>query len=255
MADVFLSYGHDDREFVERLDEHLQRNQISCWWDKEVKPGVQWSLAIETELNAATSVIVVWSKTSTSPEHEFVRNEARRSLNEGKLFQLSLDGSHVPLGFGERQYVKVETHADFRSNNDLSRLIEIIKSRRPRGDLRTKSLRLVLDRYFGVTLGQYLAKGEIADIWLGKIGFRTVTVKVVRGFRIEEAVGTSERKDKFKSMLRNQLDELKSFNRRHHLGIYDLKLLPSDLSQAYSEGDGRLESELDHLKDDWVSGH
>jgi TIR domain len=248
MADVFLSYGHHDREFVEWLDQQLQTNNISCWWDKELGPGVQWSTKLETELTAATSVIVVWSKNSY--DHEFVRSEARRALNEGKLFQLSLDGSPVPLGFGERQYVKVSSsNADLGTNNELTRLIDEIKSRMPPQHPRTNALRRVLARHFGVELDQYLANGEIAEIWLGKIGFRTVTVKVVRGLRIEEAVGKSDRKEQFKNMLRNQLHELRSFNRRHHLRIYDLKLIPSDLPPEVVRD---LGSELVHLKDDWI---
>jgi serine/threonine protein kinase len=247
MADVFLSYAHADHQFVAQLVEHFRKNGISCFWDKELEPGVRWNPTLETQLNAATSVIVVWSKISYNSE--FVMSEANRGLEAGKLFQVSLDGSRVPLGFDGRQYVKVDTYADFCSNKDLSRLIEKIESRKPREDPRTNTLRLVLDRYFGVTLGQYLTKGETGEIWLGTIGFRTVTVKVVRGFVIEQAVGNFK-KEKFKSMLKTQLNDLKSLNRRHYLRIYDLKHIPSDLPQA--EVDDRLYSKLDHLKDDWI---
>jgi hypothetical protein len=241
LKNVFLSYGREDREFVELLDRQLRNRGIACWWDKKLEPGVQWSKNIEAELNAAGSVIVVWSENAC--DSEMVRCEARIALNEGKLLQLRLDESPVPLGFGERQYVGPWSNpTDCFNSRDFARLIDTIKQRTPCHDSRTNALRLVLAQYFGVELKQYLGKGEISEIWLGKIGFRTVTVKVVRGYRIEDAVGANQI-EQFKSVLRDQLNELRSFNRRHYLRIWDLKLV-ADLES--------LCAEAGQLKDDWI---
>jgi hypothetical protein len=116
-------------------------------------------------------------------------------------------------------------------------------------DSRTTALRRVLARSFGAELNRYLAKGEIADVWLGTIGFRTVTVKHVHGFRVDDAVRKFDRKEQFKSLLKTQLHKLRSLNRRHHLRIYDLKLIPSDLPPDVVPD---LSSELVHLNNDWI---
>jgi serine/threonine protein kinase len=119
----------------------------------------------------------------------------------------------------------------------------------PPEDSRATALRRVFARSFGAELNRYLAKGEIADVWLGTIGFRVVTVKHVRGFRVDDAVRNSDRKEHFKSLLKTQLHKLRLLNRRHYLRIYDLKLIPFDLPLDVVR---ELRGELVHFKDDWI---
>jgi TolB-like protein/tetratricopeptide (TPR) repeat protein len=103
MTDVFVSYKADDRRRVNPLVEALQADGFSVWWDEQIGGGAAWRHAIETELNAAKCVIVVWSKRSVGPEGTFVQDEATRAQQRHVYIPVIIDKIHLPLGFGETQ--------------------------------------------------------------------------------------------------------------------------------------------------------
>ena len=55
--EVFISYAHEDRGFVEELEKHLgilKRQQIiSSWYDGNIVPGTEWESQIMQHLNRA----------------------------------------------------------------------------------------------------------------------------------------------------------------------------------------------------------
>ena len=103
MADVFVSYKAEDRRRVKPLVEALQADGFSVWWDEQIGGGAAWRHAIETELNAAKCVIVVWSNRSVGPDGTFVQDEATRAQQRHVYVPLLIDKVHLPLGFGEMQ--------------------------------------------------------------------------------------------------------------------------------------------------------
>jgi TolB-like protein len=103
MSDVFISYKAEDRRRVKPLVEALQADGFSVWWDEQIGGGAAWRHAIETELNAAKCVIVVWSNRSVGPEGTFVQDEATRAQQRRVYVPLLIDKVHLPLGFGEMQ--------------------------------------------------------------------------------------------------------------------------------------------------------
>jgi TolB-like protein len=103
MSDVFVSYKAEDRRRVKPLVEALQADGFSVWWDEQIGGGAAWRQAIETELNAAKSVIVIWSHRSTGPEGTFVQDEATRAQQRHVYVPVLIDKVHLPLGFGETQ--------------------------------------------------------------------------------------------------------------------------------------------------------
>ena len=103
MADVFVSYKAEDRRRVKPLVEALQADGFSVWWDEQIGGGAAWRHAIETELNAAKCVIVVWSKRSVGPDGTFVQDEATRAQQRHVYVPVTIDKVHLPLGFGETQ--------------------------------------------------------------------------------------------------------------------------------------------------------
>ncbi len=64
MADIFLSYAHADEATARRFAEGLERAGFSIWWDSSLRSGDAFDAAIENALQAASAVIVLWSKTS-----------------------------------------------------------------------------------------------------------------------------------------------------------------------------------------------
>ena len=102
VADVFISYAHDDRARVMPVAQALVDHGFSVWWDREarhgLKPGEDFDLKIEQELESAACVLVGWS--AASRRSAYVRDEARRGLRREVLVPVLLDNVDPPLGFG-----------------------------------------------------------------------------------------------------------------------------------------------------------
>ena len=64
MADIFISYAREDREWVEKLAATLQAEGFSVWWDWDLLVGKRYRETIETELQTCKATIVVWSEQS-----------------------------------------------------------------------------------------------------------------------------------------------------------------------------------------------
>ena len=103
MSDVFVSYKAEDQRRVTPLVQALESEGYCVWWDEQIGGGAQWRQMIESELNAARCVIVVWSKRSAGPEGTFVQDEAARAQQRRVYVPVTIDKVPVPLGFGEMQ--------------------------------------------------------------------------------------------------------------------------------------------------------
>ncbi len=105
MKRVLVSYKHEDKERVTALIHALQEHGLEVWWDKDLPGGEDWRENIETELNEAGCVIVVWSPGSVGPDGGFVRDEASRAKERGVLVPVRIERVSPPLGFGEIQAI------------------------------------------------------------------------------------------------------------------------------------------------------
>ncbi|MBC7769529.1 MAG: TIR domain-containing protein [Phycisphaerales bacterium] len=101
MADIFISYASEDARRVRPLAEALQSRGFKVWWDRSLAAGQDYSSVIERELRSAKAVIVVW--TQSSALSTFVRDEAGRARDEGRLIPVLLEQVEIPLGFGAFQ--------------------------------------------------------------------------------------------------------------------------------------------------------
>jgi len=101
MADIFISYASEDRNRVKPLADALQSRGFNIWWDRSLAAGQDYTAIIERELHGAKAVIVVW--TAGSAASTFVRDEAGRARDEGRLVPVMLDAVQIPLGFGSFQ--------------------------------------------------------------------------------------------------------------------------------------------------------
>ena len=101
MADIFISYASEDRERVGRIADELETCGWSVWWDRKIVVGQAYDKTIESELEAAKCVIVLWSQKSI--DSEWVKNEAAAAAERGVLVPALIDRVKLPLEFRRKQ--------------------------------------------------------------------------------------------------------------------------------------------------------
>ena len=109
MSTVFLSYKRKDETRVGKLVHALQKAGYEIWWDRGLSSAENWRTQIQTALQAAQCVIVVWTYASVGPAGDFVRDEASQAKRRNVLVPVKLDDVDAPLGFGEIQMIDL-TH-------------------------------------------------------------------------------------------------------------------------------------------------
>lgn len=73
---IFISYAHEDREWVEKLGKHLavlKRRYVESWTDSEILPGDSWNEEIRRKLNEADVILLLVSPDFLNSE--FIYNE------------------------------------------------------------------------------------------------------------------------------------------------------------------------------------
>jgi hypothetical protein len=126
MADIFISYAREDQEKAARLAERLgQVRQWSVWWDRTILPGHDFADVIQTALDAAKCVIVLWSKDSVASQ--WVRVEAAEALRRRILVPILLDPVTPPLEFRAIQMADLTTWDWRSSDGNFDRLLAAIE--------------------------------------------------------------------------------------------------------------------------------
>jgi hypothetical protein len=97
MAEVFVSYSRVNRDRIVTVSDALEGSGYSVWWDRALKPGDDYAMLIEEQINDAKCVVVAWSETAR--QSLWVRAEANEALDAGKLVQIRLDTAKPPLPF------------------------------------------------------------------------------------------------------------------------------------------------------------
>ncbi len=97
MADIFVSYSRSDKARVAPLVAALEAEGWSVWWDPEITPGEEFDALISKELEAAKTLVVVW--TPASVDSRWVRGEARDAADRGVLVPVRFDGAKLPIDF------------------------------------------------------------------------------------------------------------------------------------------------------------
>jgi tetratricopeptide (TPR) repeat protein len=106
---IFISYAHRDRSFVDRLARDLQQNRIRYWIDQhEILGGESVVEAIENAIRTSDVLLVALSYNSLNSR--WVREELEmmllRATNEGAiLLPIRLDHCEVPLRLQARRYI------------------------------------------------------------------------------------------------------------------------------------------------------
>ncbi len=96
---IFLSYARPTLANARRVGEALQRAGHSVWMDDQLLAHRPFAEAIEEQLGVADAVLVLWS--SDAVRSEWVRSEANRGREAGKLVQLRIDDCALPMPFDQ----------------------------------------------------------------------------------------------------------------------------------------------------------
>lgn len=135
MSTVFLSYCRSDQAEAARLAAALTDAGLDVWWDHLIEGGAAYAKRIESALEGADAVVVLWS--ARAIESDWVLDEAARGRELRKLVPASLDGTPSPLGF--RQYQTVDLtrwrgDGDAASVDALARAVAAIATMTASGD-------------------------------------------------------------------------------------------------------------------------
>jgi len=128
VADVFISYKHEDRTRVQPLVDALQAEGLDVWWDVGLDGGALWRQTLTEQLNAARCVMVMWSEASIGPDGEFVQDEATHAKARGVYLPVALDPVTPPLGFGQVQCVPLHDWNGDRSHARFGAMLGVLQA-------------------------------------------------------------------------------------------------------------------------------
>jgi hypothetical protein len=129
VSDIFVAYVEDDRARAARLIRALQAEGFGVWSHEDLPSGKNWHVQIESALETAKCVVVLWTKSSVGPAGEFVREEARWAKSRGIIVPVLLQKVDPPLGFGEIQAIDLRRWGGSRRNAFFRDLCATLRAR------------------------------------------------------------------------------------------------------------------------------
>lgn len=105
MANVFLSYDHEDVVRATPIVSALEKAGHSVWWDRQIHGGAEYQSEIESAVEQADAVVVLWSERSI--KSAWVRDEAAEGRDQGKLVPVLLEPVKPPMGFRQYQTINL----------------------------------------------------------------------------------------------------------------------------------------------------
>ncbi|MCP4283394.1 MAG: SUMF1/EgtB/PvdO family nonheme iron enzyme, partial [Gammaproteobacteria bacterium] len=122
MANIFISYAHDDAAFAAQLKEGIESGGFSTWMDTaSLSGGEHWTEEIESNIQSAASVVVVISPASN--KSVWVRREVLYAQQLGKRIVPVL-AVKVPLPALLIDLHALDLHENF--NAGLNRLLNAL---------------------------------------------------------------------------------------------------------------------------------
>jgi hypothetical protein len=126
VADIFISYASEDREWAVRLSRAFESIGWSVWWDRDLLVGESFDLTIQRELDHAKVVVVLWSGLSVN--RAWVRNEARYAAERGVLAPARIADVKLPLEFSDKQTANLIGWKGGADHDGLQKLCQSIRA-------------------------------------------------------------------------------------------------------------------------------
>ncbi len=121
MAEIFISYSREDKEFVRRLDEELKRRNREAWVDWEgIPPGDTWEKTIYGAIEATNTFIFVLTPDSIASEvcGKEIAHAAANNKRLVPIVQREVAAERVPKSLGELNWIFFRDSDDFNEATD-----------------------------------------------------------------------------------------------------------------------------------------
>ncbi len=129
MADVFISYKHEDRETVARIADCIRAAGLSVWYDDGIEIGDNFLAMIRQELDASRAVLVIWSRSSVNSR--WVNSEAMIAFDEDKLVSCRIEDCALHPPFNASLHVNLFEWAGDCADPAMARIIKRLKTTTP----------------------------------------------------------------------------------------------------------------------------
>lgn len=129
MADIFISYKREDQEEhgrVAPIAEALRAEGYEVFYDVQVPPGSTWEHVLQSKIDNARAVLVLWSQASVTSD--WVKEEAEMAKHGGKLIPVFLDAVPAPFGFGRIEGANLVDWTGDLDNLEWKNLVAAVKS-------------------------------------------------------------------------------------------------------------------------------
>jgi class 3 adenylate cyclase len=101
MSEVFISYARSSAPQARAAAAALRELGYGVWYDDDLPSHRAYAEVIEEQLDAARATLVLWSAEAVASH--WVRSEANRAREAGKMVQASVDGVRPPMPFDQIQ--------------------------------------------------------------------------------------------------------------------------------------------------------
>jgi hypothetical protein len=122
MADLFLSYAHEDTERAQTLAGLLEDAGLTVWWDPQMGAGDKIHDVVDEQIKNAKAVIVLWSPISV--KSDWVRGEAQTAHELGKLVPIKIAKCQLPIN-----YRGIHTPEVYKSKSELNKLARLLSDK------------------------------------------------------------------------------------------------------------------------------
>jgi len=124
---LFVSYSRTDLEAARPVLALLEASGFDVWWDGRLEGGENFLQTTEAALENADCVVVLWSVTSV--ESHWVRDEAQRGRERGRLVPLTIDGTMAPLGFRQVQLLDISGWDGTAGSPEAARILVAVRAK------------------------------------------------------------------------------------------------------------------------------
>ncbi len=118
---MFLSYAHADALKAQSIAAAFEKCGCDVWWDRHIAGGSAFAAEIETALDRAEIVVVLWS--AAARQSHWVRDEAGVGRDRGILLPFRIDATEPPLGFRQTQTLNL---AGWDGNNRDPMMLDLV---------------------------------------------------------------------------------------------------------------------------------
>ena len=120
-SDLFISYSRNDKAFVKRLHDALERREFEAWVDWEgIPPTAEWLREVYGAIDASQAFVFVLSRASNSSE--VCGKELKRALAQNKrlvpIVCEELTAESAPEALAKLNWIFLRDEDDFDSGID-----------------------------------------------------------------------------------------------------------------------------------------